>query len=223
MRRVAGSAVDPEDEESSIPYADVGEADGRWRPAGPDRSRPPDRLRRQGRRLRDRRRSWRVTFDRPGVEDTTAEDGEVDARDHDHGQQVDRLHRQAEQPGQLGDRESGDAVLARAHEQVAKRLTMDLQRKPLAVSPNEQALERGLPPCTIDLQQELPALELDVLERWRDRDVFAESPRPLPPATAAHEQRSTDSARIPKGMRMPARNSESSIRQASHPARELLV
>ena len=30
----------------------------------------------------------------------------------------------------------------------------------------------------MDPRQELPALELEVLERWRERDVFAESLRP---------------------------------------------
>ena len=34
-----------------------------------------------------------------------------------------------------------------------------------------------IPPRTVDARQELPALELEVLERWRERDVFAESLR----------------------------------------------
>ncbi len=34
-----------------------------------------------------------------------------------------------------------------------------------------------IPPRTVDPHQELPALELEVLERWRGRDVFAESLR----------------------------------------------
>ena len=34
-----------------------------------------------------------------------------------------------------------------------------------------------LPARKVDPQQELPALELEVLERWRERDVFAESLR----------------------------------------------
>ncbi len=34
-----------------------------------------------------------------------------------------------------------------------------------------------IPSRTVDPQQELPALELEVLERWRERDVFAESLR----------------------------------------------
>jgi isoleucyl-tRNA synthetase len=34
-----------------------------------------------------------------------------------------------------------------------------------------------IPPRSLDARQELPALELEVLERWRERDVFAESLR----------------------------------------------
>jgi isoleucyl-tRNA synthetase len=34
-----------------------------------------------------------------------------------------------------------------------------------------------IPPRAVDARQELPALELEVLERWRERDVFAESLR----------------------------------------------
>ncbi len=34
-----------------------------------------------------------------------------------------------------------------------------------------------IPPREVDPRQELPALELEVLERWRERDVFAESLR----------------------------------------------
>jgi isoleucyl-tRNA synthetase len=34
-----------------------------------------------------------------------------------------------------------------------------------------------IPPREVDARQELPALELEVLERWRERDVFAESLR----------------------------------------------
>jgi isoleucyl-tRNA synthetase len=34
-----------------------------------------------------------------------------------------------------------------------------------------------IPPRAVDARQELPVLELEVLERWRDRDVFAESLR----------------------------------------------
>ncbi|HEV3046256.1 MAG TPA: isoleucine--tRNA ligase [Solirubrobacteraceae bacterium] len=34
-----------------------------------------------------------------------------------------------------------------------------------------------IPPRAVDPRQELPALELEVLERWRERDVFAESLR----------------------------------------------
>jgi isoleucyl-tRNA synthetase len=34
-----------------------------------------------------------------------------------------------------------------------------------------------IPPRAVDARQELPALELDVLERWREREVFAESLR----------------------------------------------
>src|SRR5438270_7153043 len=34
-----------------------------------------------------------------------------------------------------------------------------------------------LPPRAVDSRQELPALELEVLERWRERDVFAQSLR----------------------------------------------
>ena len=34
-----------------------------------------------------------------------------------------------------------------------------------------------IPRREVDPRQELPALELDVLERWRERDVFAESLR----------------------------------------------
>ncbi len=36
---------------------------------------------------------------------------------------------------------------------------------------------RLIPARPVDPQQALPALELDVLERWRTRDVFAESLR----------------------------------------------
>src|SRR6201987_5718799 len=34
-----------------------------------------------------------------------------------------------------------------------------------------------IPPRAVDPRQELPALALEVLERWRERDVFAESLR----------------------------------------------
>src|SRR6202048_5405131 len=34
-----------------------------------------------------------------------------------------------------------------------------------------------IPRHEVDARQELPALELEVLERWRERDVFAESLR----------------------------------------------
>src|SRR6202142_3584665 len=34
-----------------------------------------------------------------------------------------------------------------------------------------------IPPRNVDPQQRLPELELEVLERWRERDVFAESLR----------------------------------------------
>src|SRR5262245_38752616 len=34
-----------------------------------------------------------------------------------------------------------------------------------------------IPPRAVDPQQELPALEREILERWRERDVFAQSLR----------------------------------------------
>src|SRR5271166_4868225 len=47
---------------------------------------------------------------------------------------------------------------------------------PVAAS-NRSERNELIPPRTVDPQQELPALELEVLERWRERDVFAESLR----------------------------------------------
>src|SRR5271154_6357525 len=39
------------------------------------------------------------------------------------------------------------------------------------------ALDRFVPRREVDLRQDLPSLEVEVLERWRERDVFAESLR----------------------------------------------
>jgi isoleucyl-tRNA synthetase len=41
----------------------------------------------------------------------------------------------------------------------------------------EEPRDELIPRRAVDARQELPALELEVLERWRDRDVFAESLR----------------------------------------------
>ncbi len=45
--------------------------------------------------------------------------------------------------------------------------------RPVTVRPRHPLI----PPREVDPRQELPALELDVLERWRERSVFAESLR----------------------------------------------
>jgi isoleucyl-tRNA synthetase len=42
---------------------------------------------------------------------------------------------------------------------------------------SDRARHPLIPPREVDPRQELPALELEVLERWRERDVFAESLR----------------------------------------------
>jgi isoleucyl-tRNA synthetase len=44
---------------------------------------------------------------------------------------------------------------------------------PMAVAPNNPLI----PPREVDPKQDLPAMELQVLERWRERDVFAQSLR----------------------------------------------
>jgi isoleucyl-tRNA synthetase len=51
--------------------------------------------------------------------------------------------------------------------------------RPCENSPPVSAPERNplIPARQVDPQQDLPALELEVLERWRERDVFAESLR----------------------------------------------
>src|SRR5271166_3932846 len=47
---------------------------------------------------------------------------------------------------------------------------------PVAAS-NRSERNELIPPRTVDPQQELPALEEEVLARWRERDVFRESLR----------------------------------------------
>src|SRR3977135_3051624 len=42
---------------------------------------------------------------------------------------------------------------------------------------SERTRTQLVPPRAVDPRQELPALELDVLARWRERDVFAQSLR----------------------------------------------